>query len=76
MPQRGIHQGDPMSLYIFIICGEVLSGLCRKAQENGSLPGLRVARNFPKINHLLFADDTMIFTKADEYACATLIDIL
>ena len=75
-PQRGIRQGDPLSPYIFIICGEVLSGLCKKAQDMGSLPGVRVARNSPKLNHLLFADDTMFFTKTDTHACTTLVDIL
>lgn len=55
IPQRGIRQGDPLSPYIFILCGEVLSGLCRRAQENGSLPGIRVSLNSPRLNHLLFA---------------------
>lgn len=76
VPQRGIRQGDPLSPYIFILCGEVLSGLCKKAQDDGSLPGIRVARNFPKLNHLLFADDTMIFTKTDARSCSTLKCIL
>lgn len=76
IPQRGIRQGDPLSPYIFILCVEVLSGLCKKAHEDGSLPGLIVARNCPKLNHLLFADDTMIFTKTDARSCSTLVNIL
>lgn len=75
-PQRGIRQGDPLSPYIFILCAEVLSGLCKKEQEIGNLPGVRVARNCPKINHLLFADDTMFFTKSDVKSCEALLEIL
>lgn len=76
IPQRGIRQGDPLSPYIFILCGEVLSGLCKKAQQDGSLPGLRVATKCPRINHLLFADDTMIFTKSNSRCCSSLVSIL
>lgn len=47
IPQRGIRQGDPLSPYIFIICGEVLSDLCRGGQEDGTLSGIRVSRNIP-----------------------------
>lgn len=43
-PFRGIRQGDPMSPYLFILCGEVLSGLCKNAAKNGTLQGVRVAR--------------------------------
>ncbi|CAA7024597.1 unnamed protein product [Microthlaspi erraticum] len=75
-PQRGIRQGDPLSPYIFILCGEVLSGLCRKAQREGSLPGIKVARGSPPINHLLFADDTMFFCKSNQKNCETLNRIL
>lgn len=76
IPQRGIMQGDPLSPYIFILCAEVLSGLCKKAQMEGSLPGLRVSRNSLKLNHLLFADNTMIFTKTDSSSCSSLLEIL
>lgn len=75
-PQRGIRQGDPLSPYIFILCGEMLSELCKKAQETGRLPGVGVARNSPKLNHLLFADDTMFFTKTDKQSCTNLMVIL
>ncbi|XP_023641325.1 uncharacterized protein LOC111831438 [Capsella rubella] len=76
VPQRGIRQGDPLSPYIFILCSEVLSGLCTKAQMDGTLPGLRVAMNSPRINHLLFADDTMFFCRSDAQSCKTLLHIL
>ena len=75
-PSRGIRQGDPLSPYIFILCGEVVSGLCRRAQQAGLMPGIRVAVKSPRINHLLFADDTMFFMKSDEQSCATLMSIL
>lgn len=47
-PQRGIRQGDPLLPYMFILCSEVLSGLCKKASEDGSLQGIRIARGSPE----------------------------
>ncbi|XP_019097511.1 PREDICTED: uncharacterized protein LOC109131263 [Camelina sativa] len=75
-PRREIRQGDPLSPYLFIICSEVLSGLCLKAQSQGNLLGLRVAKGSPRVNHLLFADDTMFFIRSDYHSCMTLRRIL
>ncbi|KAL0657902.1 hypothetical protein Bca4012_078487 [Brassica carinata] len=76
VPTRGIRQGDPLSPYIFILCGEVLSCLCKRAQRSGHLAGLGVSTSAPRLNHLLFADDTMFFLNTDEESCSTLMDIL
>lgn len=65
----------PLPIHTFYLL-VVLSGLCRQAQETGSLPGISVARQSPFVNHLLFADDTMFFCKSDAQSCATLASIL
>lgn len=76
IPQRGIRQGDPLSPFIFILCSEVLSGLCHRAQLEGKLTGIRVGLKSPRLNHLLFADDTMFFCKSDPQECTNLMNIL
>ena len=72
-PSRGIRQGDPLSPYLFILCTKTLSSLCDRAQNDGSLPGVRVARGCPAINHLLFADDTMFFCRSNPTTVASLL---
>lgn len=76
IPERGIRQGDPLSPYIFILCSEVLLGLCSKAQRDGTPTGIKIATNCPRINHLLFADDTMFFIRSDDRSCHTLKTLL
>ena len=45
-------------------------------QRNGTLKGIKIASGAPCINHLLFADDTMFFCKANEQNAQTLNKIL
>jgi hypothetical protein len=63
-PGRGLRQGDPLSPFLFILGVEVFSRLMFKEDINGSLKGLRIARNCTPIHHLLFADDLLIFGEA------------
>lgn len=76
VPSRGLQQGDPLSLYLFILCTEVLSGLCKQAHTQGDVIGVEVSSNSPAINHLLFADDTMFFSWTDQKSCGKLFSIL
>ncbi|XP_057440277.1 uncharacterized protein LOC130732189 [Lotus japonicus] len=75
-PGRGLRQGDPLSPYLFILCGEVFSALINKAVMSSSLHGVKVARSAPVISHLLFADDSVIFAKATPEEVESVKEIL
>lgn len=65
VPGCGIRQGDPISPYLFIICQEWFSCNLVKLQMEQKLLGVKIARQAPIINHLLFADDCVIFAQAE-----------
>jgi hypothetical protein len=65
IPSRGIRQGDPISPYLFLICAEVLSAMLSRADRMGVLEGVPTSRRGPRINHLFFADDSLLFCRAD-----------
>lgn len=68
-PTRGIRQGDPLSPYIFVICAQGLSSLLKGCNSMGLIKGLKMASRGPTITHLFFADDSLIFFKADPNSC-------
>ncbi|XP_074314848.1 uncharacterized protein LOC141651019 [Silene latifolia] len=76
VPERGLRQGDPLSPYLFILCAEVLSSMIRRKVEEGALNGIRVAPGAPVISHLFFADDSIIFVKANENQARVVMDVL
>lgn len=65
----GFRQGDPLSPYLFLIISEVLSRLFKHASEMGFLEGIRINAHDPRLSHLLFADDTLIFLSASRSNC-------
>lgn len=64
-PRRGLRQGDPLSPYLFVMCMEKLSLLIQKKVDQRQWQPLSCSRGGPKVSHLLFADDVLLFTKAN-----------
>ncbi|KAF7841825.1 reverse transcriptase [Senna tora] len=68
---RGIQQGDPMCSYLFLLCANVLSCSLLKSEQQKQLTGIKFARRGPAISHLMYADDTILFFRADDLNCSS-----
>lgn len=71
-PRRGIRQGDPISLYLYILCAEGLSAIIRRNEDVRLVHGCFIARDAPTIAHLLFVDDNYFFFRAIESEAQTM----
>ncbi|XP_020685352.1 uncharacterized protein LOC110101664 [Dendrobium catenatum] len=59
--KSGFRQGCPMSPYLFIMCSQLLSSLI---EQRGLQIGIQTSSRAPKIMHLLYADDILLFGSA------------
>ncbi|KAA3462609.1 reverse transcriptase [Gossypium australe] len=76
LPTRGLRQGDTLSPFLFLFCGEGLSSLLRLAKASNILKGVKASRSGPAISHLLFADECILFAEATERGAMSLKQIL
>ena len=76
LPSRGIHQGDPLSPYLFIMCMEMLGVLIREKCEAKLWDPMKASRNGPSFSHLFFADDLVLFAKANWKNCCNVRETL
>ena len=76
VPNRRLRQGDPLSLYLFLLCTKGFHGLLKKAKDLGEVKGVFISCNGPKLTHLLFANDSLIFCKAQDNDYQKLLEIL
>ena len=75
-PTRGLRQGDPLSPFLFIICAECLSSILRDAEAKKEIHGLKIGKKANVISHLFFADDSVLFTRANEVEVEKILEIL
>lgn len=63
-PTRGIHQGDPLSPYLFVICMERLTHMIEAAVLEKRWKPVTANRGGPPISNLMFVDDLVLFAEA------------
>ena len=76
LPLRGISQGDPLLPYLFILCMEALSYFIEEKCKTKSWIPVKSSNNGVAVSHLFFADDLVLFAKADHVNCSTIWDVL
>lgn len=82
-PTRGIRQGDPLSLYLFILRGDVFYNLIKKAHDSKDFSGMSITKKAQNITHLSVcvcvracAYESLIFYKTKEKEAKILLNII
>ncbi|GLT49853.1 hypothetical protein SLA2020_233810 [Shorea laevis] len=61
---KGLRQGDPLSLFLFLLIGEGLCGLVKKVESEGLFRGVDIGTSGMSLSLLQFADDSVFMGKA------------
>ncbi|XP_019248338.1 PREDICTED: uncharacterized protein LOC109227594 [Nicotiana attenuata] len=73
---RGVKQGDPLSPTLFILAAEALSRGLNSLHQNLYFCGFGLPKWSLKINHLAYADDTIIFSSSDATSLRLVMEVL
>ncbi|XP_061339467.1 uncharacterized protein LOC133286127 [Gastrolobium bilobum] len=65
-PSRGLRQGDPLLRYHLVLAIEKLTHIITTAINGGLWKPMYAGKGGPRISHLAFADDLMMFMEATE----------
>jgi hypothetical protein len=72
----GIRQGDHISPYLFLLAADGLSCLLKSRVQSPNHGGIQVAPLAPRVNHLLFAYDSLLFFRANGQGASEVTQVL
>jgi len=75
----GLHQGDPLLPYLFILGVEVLTRMIKREQrkgKQGKLFGYPLGGGQGRLGHLLYADDCLLVVWASIEEAGVVSDVL
>ncbi|XP_059291470.1 uncharacterized protein LOC132044949 [Lycium ferocissimum] len=73
---RGVKQGDPLSVALFILSSEVLTRALNSLFDDPMYRGFGMPKWSADLNHLAYEDDTIIFSSADKYSLKLIMEVL
>jgi hypothetical protein len=73
---RGVRQGCPLSLYLFVLAVNELSLALQEAMQNNNLTGISLGPDCPPIHSLLFADHLLVCGNANIQEAAAMSRII
>lgn len=71
-----IRQGDLISPYLFLLAAEGLLCLLKSRNQSSVLNGIKVAPSAPTVSHLLFADNSPLFFRANRESAQEVKEVL
>ncbi|XP_059310985.1 uncharacterized protein LOC132062427 [Lycium ferocissimum] len=72
----GVKQGDPLSPTLFILTAEVMSTNLNALNLIRQFEGYGRPKWSPKVNHLSYVDDMIIFSSADVFSLQLIMEVL
>lgn len=73
---RVLRQEDYIFPYLFIMIADTFYTMLNKVSSKRHIHEAKASHIGPKISHLLFADDNLLFARANRQDCTKIVDIL